>query len=196
MGHMPAGGLICSGVGGCAVAGNVGTDLSGAGWTESGWQSNGVNSNDNMFLDVARWELDPIYVWAECPHSGTWGAMSRRLVIMDFRFSLAIPYDYDNAPDLILFPNTSYSGAETISLRLNLADVKQEPLLKANNAEQQYYLAPSACIERTPLVLNAAGDVIRQQITGAGNGLLFHMPFEEDDYKAYMTYMQSRGWQV
>jgi hypothetical protein len=182
MAHMPPGGLIPSGIGGCLCVGDLGTDLTTPDWTEA------QCSISNGLLDVGRWFLEELFITAECPHSGCWGAIARRRVAYDFRFNLEIPYDYNNPPDEML------AGAASVGIRFNLADVTQEPLLAANNAEQRFYVAPSAFMERAVPVLDARGDVIRMNVTGLGNGIIFLFPDDQANYKAYIQYMQKRGW--
>ncbi len=179
---MPAGGLIPSGIGGCLCAGDLGADLTGPDCTEA------QGSIENGLLDVGRWQLQELFLVAECPHSGTWGAISRRRVAYDFRYSCEIPYDYNNPADELL------AGAATIALRLNLADVTQEPLLAANDADQRFYVAPSCILEMAIPVLDARGDVIRMTCHGSGNGLIFLFPDDQESYKSYMHYMNQRGW--
>ncbi len=185
MGSMPAGGLIPSGIGGCLVVGVLGADLTTPDNTESGAD---YDDDDNGILDVGRWRLQELFLTGQCPHSGTLGAISRRRVGYDFRFFCEIPYDYENPADEVL------AGATTIGLRLNLADVKQEPLLAANDAPQRFYIAPSCILEEAIPVLDAVGDVIRMTCQGSGNGLIFLFPDDQDAYTAYKQYMNSRGW--
>jgi hypothetical protein len=179
---IPAGGLIPSGIGGCLVAGDLGADLTTPDCTEA------QGSPQGGLLDVGRWQLQELFLTGECPHSGTMGAISRRRVGYDFRYSCEIPYDYNNPADEVL------SGATTIALRFNLADATQEPLLAANHAAQRFYIAPSCILEAAIPVLDAVGDVIRMTCHGSGNGLIFLFPDDADSYKSYLTYMQSRGW--
>jgi hypothetical protein len=179
---MPAGGLIPSGIGGCLFAQPLGTDLTTPDYTEAQG-----NTREGL-LDVGRWLLQELFLAAECPHSGTWGAISRRRVAYDFRYSCEIPYDYNNPADELL------AGAATIALRLNLADVTQEPLLAANDAEQRFYVAPSCILEAALPVLDARGDVIRMTCHGSGNGLIFLFPDDRNFYQSYMQYMNRRGW--
>ena len=138
MGTMPAGGLIPSGIGGCLVAGELGADLTTPDCTEA------KGSIENGLLDVGRWQLQELFLTGECPHSGTMGAISRRRVGYDFRYSCEIPYDYNNPADELL------AGATTIALRLNLADVTQEPLI----GRQQR----TAAVLHRPLVHFRSGD--------------------------------------
>jgi hypothetical protein len=184
--NIPPGGLITSGIGGCVVTGDLGVDLSTGDFTETNFNVN----DDGNYLDLGRWTIDPLYIVAECPHSGTAGAITRRLVAYDFRFVLEIPYDYNNPPEQI------FAGAGSIAVRFNLADPNQDPLLQNQDPapEQQFYIAPSAFMERAPIVLNAQGDIVRQQIIGSGNGLLFHLPFDKDDYTDYVNFLTDRGW--
>ena len=188
---LPMGGLVTSGMGGCIYTADAGVDLTLPDLTET-HAGNYPNSSDGtspIALDVGRWHLEPIYGTSECPHSGSAGAIARRYTYFDFRFSLEIPYDYNTPPDQ-LFIGTLIACA----IRFNLADVAQEPELSIHKPVQQYYLAPSALVERAPFVLNAVGDVMRMQVMGSGNGLLFHMPHEQEKYDAYKTNMESRGW--
>ena len=184
---IPAGGLIPSGIGGCLVVGDLGDDLTTPASTEHQY-GDGV-------LDVARWQLQELFLTGECPHSGTFGAISRRRVGYDFRFACELPYDYNNPADQFL------SDATTIALRLNLADSVLEPLLAANNAAQLFYVAPSCILEAAVPVLNAVGDVIRMTCHGSGNGLIFLLSsngtsYVWESYTAYKAYMNQRGWNV
>ena len=135
MSNMPAGGLIPSGIGGCIATGNLGDDLTTPDWTEA--QAGNVDDQDDGqgILDIGRWVLETLYELRECPHSGCLGAIARRLVAYDFRFNLEVPYDYNNPPDELLVSPLS------CPIRFNLADVTQEPLLRANDAQQRFYIA-------------------------------------------------------
>jgi hypothetical protein len=177
---IPSGGLIPSGIGGCLIVGQLGADLTTPQDTEA--------QAKQGLLDVARWTLQSLFLTAECPHSGTFGAISRRRVGYDFRYSCELPYDYNNPADILL------GAATTVALRLNLADARQEPLLLSNNAVQKFYIAPSCILEAAIPVLNAVGDVIRIACHGSGNGLIFLFPEQADIYRAYVAYMNQRGW--
>ena len=83
----------------------------------------------------------------------------------------------------------------TIALRLNLADVTQEPLLAANDAQQRFYLAPSCILEAAIPVLNAVGDVIRMTCHGSGNGMIFCSRMTQDVLQGvHEVHAVRRGW--
>ena len=178
---IPPGGLIPSGIGGCLQVGALGTDLSSPA---------PIDHADQGILDVATWSLQEMFITAECTHSGTYGAVTRRRVAYDFRFSVSIPYDYENPPDELL------AGAQSIALRLNLGDVRQDPLLnqQLDASQQRFYVAPSAFLETAQPVLDARGDVIRIQCSGVGNSLIFLFPDDQSSYSNYLSYLRSRGW--
>ena len=143
------------------------------------------------FFDVAQWQLQSLYHNAECPHSGCYGAIARRVVAYDFRFSASIPFDYDNPPEQLL------NYPQSVGLRFNLADVTQEPTAQALNidpGDQKFYFAPSALIDDAVPVLDAARDVIRIQVRGSGNSIIFLLPDESDDWNDYKQYLVNRGW--
>ena len=171
------GGVIPSGVGGGIWCGAIPDDLTSTG-------------DDDDYFDVATWQLHSLYVNAECTHSGTYGAISRRQVAYDFRFSASVPYDYDNPPEQLL------NDGIGVAIRFDLGDVTQDPQLIAAHEQQKFYFAPSAFIDVARTVLDARGDVIRQDIQGSGNSLIFLFPEESAAWNDYKQYLQNRGWNV
>ena len=174
---IPPGGLIPSGIGGGIYVGTLGD-----------------TSKDNAdYFDVAGWTLQSIYHNAECTHSGTWGAISRRLVAYDFRFTASVPFDYNEKP-----PEQLLNDGQSVGIRFDIGDVTQDPLLSQQNGlVQRYYFAPSCLIEEARPVLDATGrDVVREIVTGVGNSIIFLLPDENDAWNAYKGYLQGRGWAV
>lgn len=152
--------------------------------------------NDELsgtYFDVTQWSLMSENIMAECTHSGTWGAISRRLVGFDFRFSASIPFDYDKPPETLLGYYTS------VAVRLNIGDVTQDPIAMGDGQwpSQKFYFAPSAYLERVHTILNAARDVVRQEVIGVGNSLIYLLPDYQSglgNYDQYISYLRNQGW--
>jgi hypothetical protein len=188
---MLPGGLIPSGIGGRLYVGNLGNvgDILNPSLGPTG-------TTNAVVQDVINWALERQDVVATCPHSGTYGAISRRYVAFDWRAQINIAYDYTTAPpEELLFVGAAQSNlGHTIGLRLNLADVTQDPLLLAYSASQRFYFCPSVVLERARPVLNAQGDIIRMACELSGNALMFLFPNDQTSWNTYQTYLNSRGW--
>jgi hypothetical protein len=166
------GGQIISGVGGCIFQGPYG----------------GSTSTSQVFrIDVGQWALDHKYNQADCTHSGTYGAISRRRVSYDWTFKATMPMDLSNLAELLLWLDQS------VSIRLNLGDATyQNGQQPGENYVQKYYFAPSVYLRNVRTILDAAGkDVIRCEAEGEGNSLLFVMPDQATQWSNYQTAM---GW--
>ena len=145
-----------------------------------------------------------LYELAECPHTGLWGAMGRRLVGYDFRFAASMPLDQANMPDYALEPPLTGTSANmdgnagwiNISLALYLGDVVENPEAVGMQMTQRYYYAPSAYLQQGHIILNAAGDVIRANVAGLGNSRIFLLPDEIQSCAAYVSYLRGRNWWV
>ena len=182
--QIPPGGLIPSGMGGRVYAGNLDVNLNQA--------MTGIDLPPGVLAtDVGRWSLQARAILAECPHSGCYGAIARRVVAYDWRATLSIPYDYLQPPDI------NFNAPQSVAVRFNIGDVDQDPLLASQNfaLDQQFYVAPSAFLEAVQPVLDGAGrDVVRIDLSLAGNSLIFRLPAQLDQYTDYKNYLVSRGW--
>jgi hypothetical protein len=151
-------------------------------------------------LEVSHWQIQRTWINADCTHSGTWGAITRRTVAFDWRFSVSVPVDQDNMPDVLLEPIMLGMGGDdpsswvNISIAFMLGDVEQNVEAVAMNMEQKFYYAPAALLQSAVPVLDASRDVIRMQCSGEGNSRLFLIPDEEDACQVYMEYLKGRGW--
>jgi hypothetical protein len=146
-------------------------------------------------LDVAQWRVNRQFIYSECPHTGTWGAISRRLVGYDWHFAASIPVDQSQMPDWFLqtgFPGES--DAINLCIAFYLGNVEENPEAAAMEMDQKYYYSPAMVLLSANPVLNAVGDVIRMEVMGAGNGRLYLIPDEITAANAYTNYLQSRGW--
>ncbi len=151
----------------------------------------GTDQSAGKYFDVADWQVQSIYHNAECTHSGTFGAITRRLVAYDFRFSATVPYDYDHPPEQLL------NDAQSVAVRFNLGDVTEDPMAKEAGlvaSDQKYYFAPSALIDVASTTCRPGGDVIRQQIQGSGNSVIFLCPEELTAANEYLRKLSARGW--
>jgi hypothetical protein len=165
----------------------------------SGLSANSDPINGSPYgLDIEQWRIERQWINAECTHSGTFGAVTRRLVAYDWQFQCALPVDQDNFPDDLFFFSPSQDDAEYVNVNLAIAfylgDVKTNPEAQAMNMQQSYYYSPACIIRSIQPVLNAARDVIRYELSGEGNSRLFLLPSEQEDCQKYTQYLQGRGW--
>ena len=190
-----------SGVGGCLVIGGLGIDLTGSSYTESALQDNHQDPYGTL-MDVIQWRLQISRMIKRLPMSGTLGWAARRAATRDFRYSVQVPYDYRTPQDVILRsqmnPRQSFSqGSQSCcTIRFNLTDVLQEPMLSTSGLPQRYYLVPASYLESATPILNSAGDVIRLQIEGSGSGPVFLFPDDQVIWQAYSYYMNTVQWQT
>lgn len=147
-------------------------------------------------LDVSHWQVQREFILSDCPHTGAWGAINRRLVAFDWQFAAAMPVDQQDMPDVELgyYTAAQVGGWVNISIAFYLGDVVLNPEAAAMNMTQKYYYAPAAYLQRAVPVLDAARDVIRINVTGAGNSRLFLLPDEATICGNYVAYLQSRKW--
>ncbi len=191
------GGKIIGGMGGRVYVGSLGDDENALG------NFGGVNlpaapNGEPGYLDISQWMVDREWITAQCPHSGTYGAISRRIVAFDWNFALSMPVNQDNMADRLLgfLPLTDAGNPNGINVALAfyLGDVKINPEAIAMGMAQRFYFAPAAVIRRARPVLNAVGDVIRMDVAGEGNSRLYLISDEKADCDAYIGYLKGRGW--
>ena len=157
-------------------------------------------------LDVAEWRLSIRTNLAQCPHTGTFGANCRRIVLNDWSFSASVPLDQLNPPDFILSANALVNPPMTtkgqnISIAFKLGDVQINSEAAFMEMDQSWYYAPSAYLQAANPVLNAAGDVIRMSFSGEGCGHIFLLTEgDNNDDKGwlnnYIAYLENRGWWI
>lgn len=163
------GGAIISGIGGRIYVDSLPSDISD------------LTSADSYF-DISQYQLQIIYLNAECPHSGTFGAIARRRVGYDFTFQATLPLDQGN------FPGELLEDDQSVAIRFNLADTSIEPNAVYMGMQQRYYIAPSVLLTRVVTILDATGrDVIRQEIVGVGNSKIFLLPDHENEFNTYLA---------
>jgi hypothetical protein len=179
------GGQIIGGMGGHIFVGDHATHYQD--FFNQGGNNPGQGGSVDGFIEVAQWTIAAERLLAECPHTGTFGAISRRFVAEDWRFSCALPLDQEHPPDILLTVDVN------VSLAFYLGDVSINPEAQAMGMVQSFYWTPAALLRHTQPVLNAAGDVIRVNCTGEGNGLLFLIPDESSSADDYIAYLQNRG---
>jgi len=147
-------------------------------------------------VDVAEWRLSIRTNLAQCPHTGTFGANCRRIVLDDWSFSATTPIDQLNPPDIALnSANPITTHGQNISIAFKLGDVKINPEAVYMDMTQSWYYAPSAYLQAANPVLNAAGDVIRMSFSGEGCGHIFLLPIEQDWCDKYIDYLHDMGWE-
>ena len=148
-------------------------------------------------LDIDQWTISRQWINAECTHSGTFGAITRRLVAFDWQFQCSMPVDQNNFPEY-LFAYAPADDSEWINLAIAfyLGDVKTNVEAQAMGMTQSYYYAPACMIRSIQPVLSAARDVIRYQLSGEGNSRLFLYPDEKAACQQYISYLNNRGWGV
>lgn len=148
-------------------------------------------------LEVSEWRLSIHTNLAQCPHTGTYGANCRRIVLDDWSFSGSCPADLLNTPDMNLTAmdgNQRSSHTQNISLAFMLGNVQINPEAVYMGMTQSWYYAPSAYLQTANPVLNAAGDVIRMSFSGEGCGHLFLLPLEQAWCDRYLAYLDAMGW--
>ena len=176
--YIPPGNVL-SGVGGCVYVASFGQQFT---------QQNSTK------IDIANWVVEQIPRNAECTHSGTWGAISRRRVAWDWRARIVVPLDMKNIPEYLLEDDGS------VALRLNIGDPTLDPGTTSSGHsgdEQHYYFAPSGYLEGVRTILDAEGkDVIRQEAIVVGNSIMCILPDDNAFFTSYLNYLRGRGWSV
>ena len=188
---VPPGGIIPCGIGGRIYVNEIGGD------PMAGTSVRAPGGAVPMF-DVSNWQIQDIWHNAECTHSGTFGAISRRLVAFDFRWFATVAYDIENPPDTLL------DTYQPVVIRFNIGDASLDPNQSSAGISQSFYMAPSALIDVCRTVLDATGrDVVRQEVSGSGNSVLMlinpNAEYGDDSswwYNSYKPYLVSRGWAV
>jgi hypothetical protein len=193
------GGKIIGGMGGRIYTGPIGSDvgafsrLTALTSIPNDAQGGGTPGH----IEVEQWAIARQWINAECTHSGTYGAITRRIVAYDWQFQLSLPADQDNLPDVVLgFVPSDPANFINIAIAFFLGDVTINVEAVAMGMTQRFYFAPMCIIRSCQPVLNAARDVIRYQVTGEGNSRLWMIPDEQDDCTTYLNYLKSRGWWV
>lgn len=190
------GGQIIGGVGGRIWTGNYPTTYL---QLQNILSSPSLSQGNNNGLDVSEWRLNIRTNLAQCPHTGTFGANCRRIVLDDWSFSGSVPLDQSHFPDLTLtsspgdFDSTTHG--QNISLVFMLGNVSINPeAIYMGMKTQKYYYAPSAYLQTANPVLNAAGDVIRMSFSGEGCGHIFLLPTENSWCTLYLNYLTNMKW--
>jgi len=149
-------------------------------------------------IEVEQWAIARQWINAECTHSGTYGAITRRRVAYDWQFQCSLPVDQDNMPETLFEALPSQiavdPGFVNLSIAFFLGDVKINVDAVAMGMTQKFYYAPMCLIRSCHPVLNAARDVIRCQLAGEGNSRLWLWPDEKTDCAEYLAYLKTRGW--
>ena len=193
------GGKIIGGMGGRIYVGTMGRDPSFFSGQDATTEISTVEDGggDPGFLDVEQWTISRQWINAECTHSGTYGAITRRNVAFDWHFQASLPADQANMPDRLFGPlNMDEAEFINLSVAFFLGDVVINEEAKSMDMEQKFYYAPMCIIRSIQPVLSAARDVIRYQITGEGNSRLWLIPDEQEDCTRYISYLKTRGWWV
>ena len=148
-------------------------------------------------IDVAEWRLSIRTNLAQCPHTGTFGANCRRIVLNDWSFSASTPLDQSNFPDMVFASGDAAkitTHGQNVSVAFKLGDVTINPEAVYMGIKQSWYYAPSAYLQAANPVLNAAGDVIRMSFSGEGSGHIFLLPEEKTWCDKYIKYLGNMGW--
>jgi hypothetical protein len=152
------------------------------------------------YIEVDQWAIAREWINAECTHTGTYGAVTRRLVGYDWKFQVSMPADQDNLADYLLnvFPTDVAANAMAVNwaIAFFLGDVTINVEAVAMGMTQKFYYAPACIIRSCHPVLSASRDVIRYQVSGEGNSRLFYWPDESTNCNLYLAYLKTRGWCV
>ena len=191
------GGQIIGGMGGRIYTGPMGNDPNYFA-NLNAQKALGLNA-DPGYIEVEQWAISRQWINAECTHSGTYGAITRRNVAYDWQFQCSLPLDQANTfPDRLLgvLPqdiavNPAFVNA---AIAFFLGDVTINVEAVAMKMTQRFYFAPMCIIRSCNPVLNASRDVIRYQVTGEGNSRLYLYPDEKTDCTNYINYLKTRGW--
>jgi len=192
------GGNIIGGMGGRIYTGPMGSDYSyfkSRSATEN-IEDASTGDGDPGYLEVEQWAISRQWINADCTHSGTYGAITRRLVAFDWQFQASLPADQENLPDYLFAYSPDSAEFVNTAIAFFLGDVKINVEAVAMGMEQRFYFAPMCMIKSCQPVLSAARDVIRYQISGEGNSRLFLIPDEETPCSDYLRYLKDRGWWV
>ena len=188
------GGQIIGGMGGRIYVGQMGV----APAVFKGYDA--AHEPGSNYLEVDQWALVRQWINAECPHTGTYGAITRRNVAYDWQFQCSLPLDQQHFPDWILgvLPSDIAESPANVnnSIAFFLGDVTINVEAVTMGMQQRFYYAPACIIRSCQPVLNASRDVIRYQVSGEGNSRLWLIPNEETDCSNYLNYLKGRGWLV
>ena len=168
---MPGGELV-AGMGGYVSVGEGACDIANLG-----------NSAATIF--VSRWIGRFIYRESEVTMSGNFGGVARRRVGYDWMARIEVAYDVSNPPDIVL------NNRASVGLLLLCGD---PTAYKADNLVKRYAL-PSGLLSNVETINDgSATDVVRQTAEVKGNSVFFLLPNEQQEYTAYITALQNRGW--
>lgn len=195
------GGQIIGGMGGHILVGPMGA--SSEALLNPGHTSGAVQPVDGSLfvIDVKRWELYRNWIEAECPHSGTYGAITRRVVAFDWYFQANMPLDQNNFPELAFEP-VPLSEVDTYAQWINcavalwLGDVTINPEAVAMGMTQSIYYAPVAQLHTSVTALDASADVIRASVQVKGNSRLWLLPNDQEDSDEAYLYYKAKGYLV
>ena len=159
------------------------------------------NANAPNTLEVAQWQVQRITHLAECPTTGSWGAINRRVVAFDYHWAASIPVDQDNMPDVVLAsyaqaPQDYDSANITVALAFLLGNVEENPeaqVMGLTSQDQKYYWSPSAYMQVAGFVLDSSRDVIRVNVNGMGNSRMYLIPDELNSANAYYKWLQDNN---
>lgn len=143
-------------------------------------------------LDVSHWALNRLYRNEEVTHSGSFGAILRRRVGLDYQFRANVPWMIDNPPDVLLESGNSVSLCLWFGAALSypnepgiLSNVGRSPINK-----RRCYFSPSALLDRAVTITDSTGTkIIRQEVEGSGNSLVFLLPDESVLARMYLQYL-------
>ena len=142
-----------------------------------------AGDGDPGYIEVEQWTILRQWINAECTHSGTYGAITRRLVAYDWQFQCSLPFDQSHiGPDALLnvLPSDPPNFVNT-AIAFFLGDVTINVEAVAMGMFQRFYFAPMCIIRSCQPVLSAARDVIRYQVSGEGNSRLWLLPDDQTD---------------
>jgi hypothetical protein len=142
-------------------------------------------------LHVGRWAVNRIYRNEEVTHSGSYGAILRRRVGLDYQFRAEIPFDLRTPPDMLL------ESGNSVALTFWMGASESYPTDRAEYnvasaisvMKRRCYWTPSALLDvATPVCDSTGTRIIRYDVQGSGNSLMFMLPDEIDQARAYLAY--------
>ena len=194
---VPPGGQIIGGMGGRIYTNSMGADAASFAALNATIAMSDTSASPGH-IEIDQWTISRQWINAECTHSGTYGAITRRNVAFDWHFQCSLPLDQHNMfPDRLLgFLAMDPADHIDTAIAFFLGDTTINVEAKAMGMTQRFYYAPMCIIRSCQPVLSAARDVIRYQVTGEGNSRMWLWPDEKSDCEAYCSYLKTRGWWV
>lgn len=135
-------------------------------------------------IDVAGWVLHEEKVARRHALSGSWGALSRRIVAADWTAVATIWYNQDRPAVLQTIRKAKRNS--NLGLALQIGDRGAYDM--SNKRTYHRFVSPMCVITAWGTECNT-GSIVRQTVNIAGNSLIFHL-YDETDINTYLEYLE------